>query len=310
MIVGMTPHKWNIQKGLGITLSWCIYLFSGDFLFCTAFTDHRVLGTNLIMCLRQKKIHLQSPKMSSVGRLHKSCLLNKTQRATFSTLMFLKWNGSLQYLQLSVLSGHSRSLWRSCSLKRMCSLQEGHEMIMNSHFPSWLSWKEQTVSWAAASARAMGVKGADLVLLNGSFPGAVFVDTHGRKVFDFPSNSVVRKSLKPPENKKSIHAFVHHMCIGIMQGCHWIGVTLIMLITLSNILTHPCFKIDVGSSKISSLMQAPHFWGPLLKQQHKECTNFNLKYLLFRFIPSLETQLIWKNISKGKIIKLAFRCDF
>lgn len=77
-----------------------------------------------------------------------------------------------------------------------------------------------------------------------------------------------------------------------MQRRNCIGITLIMLITLSNILTHPCFKIDVGSSKISSLMQALHFWGPLLKQQHKEHTNLNLKYLRFRFIQLLETQLI------------------
>lgn len=44
----------------------CVYLFSGDFLFCTTFTDHRVLGTDLIMCLRKekkKKIDLKMPKM-------------------------------------------------------------------------------------------------------------------------------------------------------------------------------------------------------------------------------------------------------
>lgn len=58
--------------------------------------------------------------------------------------MFLKWNGSLQYLQLSVLSGHSRSLWRSCSLKRMHSLQEGQGMIMNSQCPSWLICGKQS----------------------------------------------------------------------------------------------------------------------------------------------------------------------
>lgn len=80
-------------------------------------------------------------------------------------------------------------------------------MIMNSHFPSWLSWKEQSVSCAATSAPAMRVEGTDLVFLNGSFPGAVFVDTHGREVFDFPSNGVVRKSLKPPEHKKK------HSCL-------------------------------------------------------------------------------------------------
>lgn len=43
--------------------------------------------------------------------------------------------------------------------------------------------------------------GADLVLLNGSFPGAVFVDAHGRKVFNLPSNGVVGKSLNPPPGK-------------------------------------------------------------------------------------------------------------
>lgn len=163
-------------------------------------------------------------------------------------------------------------------------------MIMNSHFPSWLSWKEQSVSCGATSAYAMGVTGADLVFLNGSFPGAVFVDTHGRKVFDFPSNGVVRKSLNPPENKKSIH--VHLINISIIQGWNCIGFTPIMRIMLSNILTHPCFKIDVGSSKISSLMQALHFWGPLLEQQHKERTHINLKYLLIRFIQFLEAGLI------------------
>lgn len=29
-------------------------------------------------------------------------------------------------------------------------------------------------------------------------------------------------------------------------------------------LTQPCLRIDVGSSNMSSLMQALHFWGPLL----------------------------------------------
>lgn len=70
--------------------------------------------------------------LSVLASLNKSCL----------TLIFLKWNGSLQYLQLSVLSGHSRSLWRSCSLKRIRSLQEGQGMIMNSHFPSWFICKK------------------------------------------------------------------------------------------------------------------------------------------------------------------------
>jgi len=59
------------------------------------------------------------------------------------TLMFLKWNGSLQYLQLSVLSGHTRSLWRSCSLNLMSSLHKGQDRIMNSHFPSWLNYRKK-----------------------------------------------------------------------------------------------------------------------------------------------------------------------
>lgn len=120
-------------------------------------------------------------------------------------------------------------------------------MIMNSHFPSWLSWKKHSVTCAATSARAGRTKAADLVFFNGSFPGAVFVDARGRKVFHFPSNGVVGKSLKP-------------------QNCFFLGFTKIIQIAPSDILTQPCFKIDVGSSKISSLMQALHFWGPLLKQ--------------------------------------------
>lgn len=52
------------------------------------------------------------------------------------TLMFFSKKGSLQYLQLSVLSGHSLSLWRSCSLALISSLQEGHRMILKSQFPS------------------------------------------------------------------------------------------------------------------------------------------------------------------------------
>lgn len=76
--------------------------------------------------------------LSILAGLNKSC----------PTLMFLKWNGSLQYLQLSVLSGHSRSLWRSCSLKRICSLQEGQGMIMNSHLPSWFICKKEKKSGA------------------------------------------------------------------------------------------------------------------------------------------------------------------
>lgn len=55
------------------------------------------------------------------------------------TLMFFNRKGSLQYLQLSVLSGHSLSLWRSCSLALISSLQEGHRMIMKSQLPSWLA---------------------------------------------------------------------------------------------------------------------------------------------------------------------------
>lgn len=106
--------------------------------------------------------------------------------------------------------------------------------------------------------------GADLVLLDGSFPGAVFVDAHGRKVFDLPSNGVVGKSLKEK------HSF------GVVVD----QLVLIMLITLSDLLTHPCFRMDVGSSKMSSLMQALHFWGPLLKRQHQESSDFNLKPLL------------------------------
>ena len=74
--------------------------------------------------------------LSILAGLNKSC----------PTLMFLKWNGSLQYLQLSVLSGHSRSLWRSCSLKRICSLQEGQGMIMNSHLPSWFICQKKSGS--------------------------------------------------------------------------------------------------------------------------------------------------------------------
>lgn len=88
-------------------------------------------------------------------------------------------------------------------------------MIMNSHFPSWLSWKKQSVRRAATSAREARAKAADLVFFNGSFPGAVFVDTHGRKVFDFPSNGIVGKSLRPPR-KQSFTAFVHRMCVSIM----------------------------------------------------------------------------------------------
>lgn len=71
-------------------------------------------------------------------------------------------------------------------------------MIMNSHFPSWLSWKKHSVTCAAtSSACGARAKAADLIFFNGSFPGAVFVDAHGRKVFDFPSDGVVGKSLKP-----------------------------------------------------------------------------------------------------------------
>lgn len=55
--------------------------------------------------------------------------------------MFFKWKGSLQYLQYSVLSGHSLSLWCSCSLALINSLQEGHRIIIKSQDSSWLTCK-------------------------------------------------------------------------------------------------------------------------------------------------------------------------
>lgn len=63
------------------------------------------------------------------------------------TLIFFNWKGPLQYLQLSILSGHSRSLWCSCSLALISSLQEGQRMIMKSHVSSWLAcrWPTNTV---------------------------------------------------------------------------------------------------------------------------------------------------------------------
>lgn len=55
------------------------------------------------------------------------------------TLMLLSWKASLQYLQLRVRSGHSLSLWRSCSLALISSLQEGHKIIMKSQLSSCLA---------------------------------------------------------------------------------------------------------------------------------------------------------------------------
>lgn len=128
------------------------------------------------------------------------------------TLIFLKWNGSLQYLQLSVLSGHSRSLWRSCSFSLMSSLHKGHGRIMNSHFPSWLNYKKQ---WYDTSyplnneklsiyARYLCTCSCYLIIFNTAFPGAAFVEAHSWKMFNFSSGSIVGKRLR--KNTGNVHA--------------------------------------------------------------------------------------------------------
>lgn len=114
-------------------------------------------------------------------------------------LIFLKWNGSLQYLQLSVLSGHSRSLCRSCSLKRIRSLQEGQGMTIYSHFPSWVS-----------------------------------------------SYSLI---------------LPFQMQFSLTQTADKLSTSLRTALSGK---AHPCLRIDVDSSKISSFMHALHFCGPLL----------------------------------------------
>lgn len=72
--------------------------------------------------------------LMSYGFMDRQCSFMLVQSNL--TLMFFSKKGSLQYLQLSVLSGHSLSLWRSCSLALISSLQEGHKMILKSQFPS------------------------------------------------------------------------------------------------------------------------------------------------------------------------------
>lgn len=116
---------------------WSPHLFPGDFLLRTSFTNHRIFGADLIMGLwKHYFVTFKSFYPSNTSHLFLDHSL---------TLMFLKWNGSLQYLQLSVLSGHTRSLWRSCSLNLMSSLHKGQDRIMNSHFPSWLNYNKNRV---------------------------------------------------------------------------------------------------------------------------------------------------------------------
>lgn len=43
-----------------------------------------------------------------------------------------------------------------------------------------------------------------LVLFNASFPSAILIDTNSWEVFNFPSNCVVRKSLKKQEQTKGL----------------------------------------------------------------------------------------------------------
>lgn len=50
----------------------------------------------------------------------------------------------------------------------------------------------------------VGQTSPHLVLFNAAFPGAIFIDTHGWKVFDFPSDCVVRKSLKRKKKNSSL----------------------------------------------------------------------------------------------------------
>lgn len=65
-------------------------------------------------------------------------------------------------------------------------------------------------------------------------------------------------------------------------------------------LTQPCLRIDVGSSKMSSLIQALHFCGPDLNSQHNthqtifyglkitfQCANLNSVCKCFDLIVTL-----------------------
>lgn len=115
-----------------------------------------------------------------------------------------------------------------------------------------------------------------LIIFNTAFPGAAFVEAHSWKIFNFSSGSIVGKRLR--ENTGNVHA---------LQLNHFKNAHKSVYFTLSKAfaLTHPCMRIDVGSSKMFSLIQALHFCGPDLKWQ---CNT----HVLFWYMHILNTQCI------------------
>ncbi len=154
-----TQYKYKKKYNNVKQFKYYLLLSLWEFFLGTAFTNHWVFRAYLIMGLKKTcsfssitKIQNQKDESHEwirswvmtltlqvhlIKKLKNYVKKKKTKKKSY--LNFLKWNGSLQYLQLRVLSGHSLSLWRSSSLALRSSLHDGQGRILKSHFPSWFA---------------------------------------------------------------------------------------------------------------------------------------------------------------------------